>query len=72
MPNSSTYLLLIINHTTNYLILKINFIKFYSKPSCNITSNDLNLLQSILQEQIAIGQHFFQNGSFVSGGEFYF
>ncbi|MCA9496692.1 MAG: DUF4815 domain-containing protein, partial [Nanoarchaeota archaeon] len=47
--------------------------KVLFKPSCNITSNDLNLLQSILQEQIAkFGQHFFQNGSFVSGGEFLF
>lgn len=72
MPNSSTF---VANYKPYNELFDIEnqLYKVLFKPSCNITSNDLNLLQSILQEQIAkFGQHFFQNGSFVSGGEFSF
>ena len=45
--------------------------KVLFKVGTSFTHYHLNLLQSILQEQIAIfGRHFFKNGSFISAGHY--
>jgi len=45
--------------------------KVLLKPGHNVDHSHLNLIQSVLQEQVArFGQHVFVNGSFVTGGQY--
>jgi len=48
-----------------------NIQKVLFRAGSNFDHSHLNLLQTVLQEQIAtFGSHFFKNGSFVTGGKF--
>jgi len=48
-----------------------NIHKVLFRPGQNIDQTHLNLLQSILQEQISrFGEHIFTNGSYVTGGQY--
>ena len=46
------------------------FLKVLFRPGQNVQARELSTLQSILQNQIErVGNHIFENGSLVSGGE---